>query len=177
MNNALPEARGWAPAVSPVPEYFGPNGFAWLVPGLLGGAPRPGIFRDLSRDLEALARVNTRLLVTLTEESEPEVDAFAHYGIASHYTPITDMTPPTEAQAVEICEAVAPYLDRGEAVVFHCRAGKGRTGTLLAAQLVWNGVSAADAITRTRASNPKWIETDGQLDFLHGFEAFIKTAR
>ncbi len=155
----------------PVSGDLGPAGFVWLVPGLLGGTPFPAS----PHDFESLARVNTRLLVTLTEKHLPE--AGAHYGIVSLHAPITDMTPPSVEQAVGICKSVTPYLERGEAVVFHCRAGKGRTGTLLAAQLVWNGATAADAIAATRAHNPQWIETDSQLVFLHRFEMSIKTAR
>jgi len=163
----------WTPRTLPVAGAHGPAGFVWLVPGLLGGTPFPAG----PHDFEALAQVNTRLLVTLTEKHLPE--AGGRYGIVSLHAPIADMTPPSVEQAAGICKSVTSYLERGEAVVFHCRAGKGRTGTLLAAQLVWNGATAADAIAATRTRNPQWIETDSQLAFLHRFEASmsIRTAR
>lgn len=121
-----------------------------------------------------LAQLDTRLLVTLTAESPPDTGLIARHGIASLYTPIPDFMPPTLQQARDTCVHVAQFLERGAAVVYHCRAGKGRTGTLLAAQLVWNGQTAAQAITFTRARNPEWIETQGQLDFLHEFAATVR---
>lgn len=142
----------------PVPAWFGPRGFHWLVPGVLGGAARPGLFRPLDADLEALGRVGTRLLVTLTEEWEPDPDAFARFGIDSLWLPLPDRGAPTISEAEATCAAVAARIAAGDAVVYHCRAGRGRTGTLLAAQLVHAGLAADDAIARTRRANPAWIE-------------------
>lgn len=155
------------------PEYNGPNHFCWLIPGLLGGTPRPGIFKDASRDLAALQRVNTRLLVTLTEEYQPDTALNAQHNIDTLYAPIQDLAPPTPDQAKEICQKVSAYVARGEAVVFHCHAGKGRTGTLLAAMLIWAGSGGDEAILETRRQNPKWIESESQLEFLRAFPAMI----
>ena len=146
----------------PVPAWFGPRGFHWLVPGLLGGAARPGLFRPLAADLEALARVGTRLLVTLTEEWEPDPGAFARFGIDSLWLPLPDRGAPGVAAARELCTAAAARIAAGEAVVYHCRAGKGRTGTLLALQLVHAGFGADEAVARARRANPAWIENAAQ---------------
>jgi len=153
------------------PEYNGPTNFKWLVPGVLGGCPRPGIFRDISLDLQALRRVGTDVLVTLTQEWPPETAAIEAGGLRSIYQPIVDLHPPTLAQALETCAQVQAEISRGKAVVFHCHAGKGRTGTLLAAMLVYNGMSAQNAVAKTRAKNPKWIETEGQIALIHTLSA------
>ncbi len=153
--------------------YFGPNNFCWLIPGLLGGTPRPGIFKPPHRDLAALQRVNTRLLVTLTEEYQPDEAQNTAHDIDTLYVPIPDLAPPTPEQAKAICRTVSEYVERGEAVVFHCHAGKGRTGTLLAAMLIWAGKSAEEAIVETRKRNPQWIESDSQIEFLKAFPAMI----
>jgi atypical dual specificity phosphatase len=159
----FPAAKGAAP------EYNGPTNFKWLVPGVLGGCPRPGIFRDIALDLEALRRVGTNVLVTLTREWPPDTVAIKAAGLRSIYLPIVDLQPPTVAQALETCAQVQAEIRRGRAVVFHCHAGHGRTGTLLAAMLVYNGMSARNAVLATRGQHPKWIETDSQIDFLHTF--------
>ncbi len=159
----FPAAKGAAPA------YNGPTNFNWLVPGVLGGCPRPGIFRDIALDLRALQRVGTDILVSLTREWPPDTAAIEAAGLRSIYQPIADLQPPTVAQALDTCAQVQAEISRGKAVVFHCHAGKGRTGTLLAAMLVYNGLSAENAVLATRRQNPKWIETEGQIEFLHTF--------
>ena len=145
-----------------MPAWFGPRGFHWLVPGLLGGAPRPGLFRPLDLDLDALRRVGTRLLVTLTEEWQPDPAAFAAFGIDSLWLPIPDRGAPAPEAAERVCSVAMARIAAGEAVVYHCRAGRGRTGTLLALQLVHAGFGAEAAIARARRANPAWIENATQ---------------
>lgn len=156
----------------PMPEYFGPNGFHWLIPGLIGGSPQPGIMKLRRYDLEALQRVGTNLLISLTEEWVPDAEEIAQYGMASHYVPVTDLHAPTLEQAVDACEIAAEYIAKGKTVVYHCRAGKGRTGVMMAAQLIWIGNTAEEAVEYARQKNPKWIESDSQMKFLDVFEDF-----
>lgn len=141
-----------------------PNGFCWLLPGLLGGTAKPD-----NAALKALSQLGTRLLVSLTQEWQPDAALIARYGMHSLYVPIPDLQPPSLKQAAQICREASAFTARGEAVVFHCHAGKGRTGTLLAAMLIWAGQSVEAAIKEARAQNSAWIETDGQLAFLDEF--------
>lgn len=69
------------------------------------------------------------------------------------------------------------YLARSEVCVFHCKAGKGRTGTMLAAQLIYYEMSADEAILMTRGRNPQWIESDVQIAFLQAFEKGLRQIR
>lgn len=148
--------------------YYGPRGFAWLEPGLLAGCAQPGISAGLDSDLEALVRVGIKVVVTLTERPAATA-AIEGWGMESIHAPIPDQFPPTVEQAHELCATVADRLKRGEATVFHCRAGKGRTGTLLACMAIWQGMAPEDAISYTRSRNHKWIESEAQLDFLRGY--------
>jgi len=154
-----------------VSEYYGPRGFHWLEPGLLGGCAQPGVVGDPGADLAALERVGTRVLVTLTEEWEPDAHLMRNYGIVSLYFPIPDREAADTASTEDLCEKVDGYLRDGEAVVFHCRAGKGRTGTLLASQLIWAGMSAPEAVELVRSKNRNWIESSAQMEFLTRFAA------
>jgi len=141
-----------------------PKGFFWLHPHRLGGTPKPD-----EAALDLLSQLGTRLLVSLTQEWLPDAALMAQRGMRSLYAPIPDFQPPSLTQAAQICREASAFTARGEAVVFHCHAGKGRTGTLLAAMLIWAGQSAEAAIAETRAHNEQWIETDGQLAFLAEF--------
>ncbi|WP_460275312.1 protein-tyrosine phosphatase family protein [Celeribacter sp. ULVN23_4] len=147
-------------------SYYGPRGFEWLEPGLLAGCPQPGLLEEPRRDMEALARVGIKVLVTLTSEKEPARDIIEGFGMKSIYLPIDDQCAPTSEDALALCEDVAGHLKQGHPTSFHCRAGKGRTGTLLASMLIWHGMENEEAIRVTRRQNPVWIESEAQMEFL-----------
>lgn len=151
-------------------SYHGPKGFHWLIRGWLGGAARPGLLASLEDDLAGLRRMGVDTLVTLTEEWLPPVSAIEEAGMASRYLAIPDMAPPTSVQAVAMCEVIAEDIRAGRVVAFHCRAGRGRTGTMLAAQLIWHGYSSEAAVEYVKRKNNLWIESESQMQFIIDFE-------
>lgn len=154
-----------------VSESQGPRGFRWVRPGRLGGAPRPGITQDIAHDLEALARVGIGALVSLTTQPV-DPNLLATYGIEGLHRPVVDMQAPTLEDAVWLCEWVNTRLRQGIAVCFHCRAGLGRTGTALAAQLIWQeGLDAARALSAVRAAEARYVQSVVQEQFLFAFAA------
>lgn len=157
-----PEAHGY------VSDAFGPRGFLWLKKGRLAGTPRPGIVHDLDYDLKALVRVGVTTLVSLTC-TPPDSAAYAAAGIANLWFPIPDMTAPSLEQAQDICRQIEQLLAQGAVVAIHCRAGLGRTGTLLACCLIWEGLPALDALDAVRRIEPRWVQSDVQLRFLEEF--------
>lgn len=150
--------------------YAGPTNFTWLVRGRLGGMPRPGLNRALATDLAAITRVGIDTVVTLTEEWQPPVEQLAEHGLRSVYVPIPDMQPPTMDQAITTCSALADALQKEASIVFHCHAGRGRTGTLLAAMLIWYAPDFEMTIRRIKGTNRYWIESSTQMKFLEKFE-------
>ena len=156
-----------------VSSYRGPSGFHWLIGGLIGGMRLPGVLTEIRYDTEALRRVNVSLLITLNENWSPPVEELSAVGVDSYVHKITDLQAPTFEQALATCQHVDSYLSQDRACVYHCRAGVGRTGTMLTAQLMYYGLSADEATRTAREKNPKWIETDVQLEFLHEFDEFL----
>lgn len=163
---------------APVPEearfyksdVFGPRGFLWLKKGILAGTPFPGIVADEDQDLEALQRVGITHLITLTEERKPiEATVLAEYGITCSWKPFADMGVPTVNYAISICELIDQLIRYGHAIAVHCKAGLGRTGTVLALYLIWEGESAPAALETVRRVEPRWVQSEQQVKFLEEF--------
>lgn len=154
----------------------GPRGFLWLRRGALAGTPLPGVFHELDYDLAALKCVGIRHLVNLTEQAMDPLP-LSRFGITTHWFPVPDMFPPVDDQAVEICELLERLIAAGEPVAVHCRAGQGRTGTVLAMHLIWNGSGALEALEHVRRIDPRWVQSQAQVDALQRFVAVVAKAR
>lgn len=157
-------------------DAAGPRGFRWVHRGALGGCPRPGIVNDLEHDIQALLRMGITVLVTLETEHFHR-DAIAAAGIRPLFFPIEDMRSPSIAAAFEHCRRIEQLIVTGEVVALHCRAGLGRTGTMLAAQLIHEGAPLVQAIERARRIEPRWIESADQVHFLERFAEAVQEAR
>jgi atypical dual specificity phosphatase len=151
-----------------------PRDFRWLVQGRLGGVPRPGIIATLAHDLEGLQRLGVTTLVTLEEVKTVPREALEAMGMANLHFPIVDMEAPEVEIAADWCREIANRLEQGEVIAMHCRAGQGRTGTMLASQLIWSGASAVDALDLVRGINPRWVTSCNQVTFLSRFCEYVR---
>lgn len=133
--------------------------------------------RDLATDLDALVAARVQVLVSLVEDAEltllkiPTLVAEASArGLEVVRFPIVDVQPPREVAAARgvIALAVARVTD-GKTVVFHCRGGLGRAGTMAACALVRLGELPEAAISRVRRARPGAIETREQERFVLEF--------
>jgi len=161
-----------AAALNFTSDVLGPRGFLWLKNGILAGTPQPGVVLDVHYDLKALKRVGVTALITLTETSLDQ-DLLKSYDLSNIWEPIPDMYPPTVEQGIRLCERIQRLIAQGEVVAVHCRAGHGRTGTLLALYLIWEGQSALESLENIRRIEPRWIQSKIQGDFLIEFAAAI----
>lgn len=157
----------------PLPAEFtrratcaGPRHFHWIITDALAGLPRPGLIDDVEHDLDMLCDLGVTRLVTLEEHETVPRDLLAVRGIVSQHFPVDDMGAPNLNAAIEHCRWILGCIAIGDVVAYHCRAGLGRTGTLLAAVLIVQGLDAISAIERVRRSQPRFIQSDVQINFL-----------
>ena len=133
--------------------------------------------RDLGTDLDRLrALYKVELLVSLIEDHELSMlniedypDEASRRGIAVYRSPVVDLKTPTIEQANHIVDVSLALASAGRNVVFHCRGGLGRAGTLGACLLVSLGRSAQKAITEVRKARKGAIETASQKHFIEEF--------
>ncbi len=87
------------------------------------------------------------------------------------------MQAPTLEQGMRICQCIEQHLAQNEVVAVHCRAGLGRTGTVLAAYLIWEGDGALGALEAVRSIQPRWEQSQAQMEFLEAFAPSAAKAR
>lgn len=154
-------------------NYRGPTGFHWIVPGRLAGCAEPGVSAAIDYDMDLLHNMGITHLITLTEK-DLDQSALARNGLCNIHLPIYDREAPSMAQTYMLVRRMQVLLDQGAVLAVHCRAGIGRTGTILAAWLIREGgLSASNAISRLRSIYPSYVQTQVQEDFLQNFEQDI----
>lgn len=147
----------------------GKDGLWWPVPGLLCGMSRPNLLHSAEPRLRDIAARGIRHLVCLEERVPYAAQVARDAGLMHYHVPVPDMAPPSFNQAVDLCRTLEPAIRANQAVAMHCRGGLGRTGTGLAALLIWFGDSADEAIAKIRRAQPLAIQSNAQLRFLHDF--------
>ncbi len=140
-----------------------PLNFSWIVEGRVAGMarPRPG-------DLDWLRDQGVTAILSLTESS-PDLAGFD-----VHHIPVVDMTSPTLDQLRDAVGFIRRVVHGGGAVVTHCTAGMGRTGTILAAYLVGEGLPVEEALRRVRELRPGSVETLEQEEILSTYAASLQ---
>ncbi|MFW9984697.1 MAG: dual specificity protein phosphatase family protein [Candidatus Odinarchaeota archaeon] len=138
--------------------------FSYLIPGVLAGSSMP----RGRQDLERLMDEGIEVLVTAMEESLNE-DLVKDVGLEYHYYPVAPYGTPTLQQINDFVALVNTNRVKNRPVAIHCYMGWGRTGTLLAAYLISEGMNAEEAIYEVRDKRSGSIETRGQEKILHRY--------
>ena len=124
-------------------------------------------------DLDLLTWARVSCLITLTENDLPQ-DVLARHRLTNLHLPIRDREPPSIGQTYMLIKRMQRLMEQGEVLAVHCKAGIGRTGTVLAAWLIQEGgLSAETAIQRLRRIKPTFVQTQEQEEFLYQFEQDI----
>lgn len=149
--------------------------FYWLTDGVLAGCSRPGgdprrepSAEELHADLRRLRAQGIGAVLTLTETPlEPEI--LAAHDLDVLHLPVNDLTAPHPEQLA----AALRFIDRqralGRAVAVHCLQGEGRTGTVLGAYLVRDGMTPEGAIAQLRSICPGAVGAEEQRRAIAAF--------
>jgi protein-tyrosine phosphatase len=146
------------------------------VPGSLWLASMPGRFEPWSVFEGEAQRSRLALVVCLTPRSElAELSPRYHRAVTQGTLPFRWLqlpmpnfgVPEDRAGFRNTVQQIAEALKHGDAVMLHCAAGMGRTGSTAACVLKALGASTDDALERVReaGSNPQNAEQSGLVDW------------
>jgi atypical dual specificity phosphatase len=146
-----------------------PTGFSWIEPPLLAASAMP----YGAEELVWLRGQGIDILLSLSEEPPPHrwID---DAGLMLVHVPVPDFEAPTQSQFEKCLSIIQRGFDTKMGVNVHCHAGKGRTGTVLAAYFAAKGMPPRDAIQHVRNLRPGSIETPEQEQAIL---EFIRTRR
>ncbi|CAA9575941.1 MAG: hypothetical protein AVDCRST_MAG59-4180 [uncultured Thermomicrobiales bacterium] len=146
--------------------------FYWLEPGILAGCSRPGARpgrhtagdEEVATDLAELRGQGIGALLSLTESPLP-AETLARHGhdLDILHLPVPDFHPPSPEQLGLALRFIDEHRGRRQAVAVHCLAGQGRTGSVLAAWMIRDGLAPAAAIARLRGICPGAVEAAAQV--------------
>lgn len=132
----------------------------WVIPGRLAGMSRPE-----PAELPALQAAGVGAIVSLMDDPS-NLDAYRQAKIPFLWLPITGGTAPSRSQLQELQIFVEAQNQLGQAVAVHCSSGRRRTGTMLAALLIGQGMTDAEALQVILTANPEVELRSAQLNFL-----------
>ena len=155
-----------------------PTNFSWVIGNKLAGSGTPMTLEQY----RWLIKNNIRSIVTVREFPLPEkwlFDSEKDTSIKEDYRfeYVKDYGVPT----LEKLDSIIDYIDykimkENKPLLVHCAAGKGRTGTILAAYLLkQRNISSIDAIKKIRIIRPGSIQSKIQEETIHEYEKFLKS--
>lgn len=120
-----------------------------IEPGVLLGA------RPLSVDVQGLYDLGVRTVVNMCDEYEGPVHEYERLGIRQRWLRTIDFQPPSIENVRTGVEAIEESVKNDEKVYVHCKAGRGRSATVVLCWLVkYRGLNAAAAQQRLLARRP-----------------------
>jgi len=148
------------------------------------GLNKEGVFDDtlFHSQLDIFTINNCSSIISFVEDSEFEILCNKKYFVEKiyksnlkwHHLPIADLSAPNcdfkyKWETTKVL--LKNELIDGQNIIFHCRGGKGRAGTIAAILLIDFGMDKKEAIELVRSKRVGAIETKKQEDFIFAYRA------
>ena len=153
-----------------------PTNFSWVIKDKLAGSGRPMTYRQFSW----LVAQGIGSIITVRDGSLSADWFIINTNITANlidhvHLKVKDYGAPSLEQLDNTIDFMKKQLDRGNRVLVHGAADKGRTGTILAAYLVKEeNLTATQAINKIRKLRPGSIRTKTQENCVEAFERYLK---
>ncbi len=167
----------------PVPGLPGQIGLT-ILPGRKSGGRGATVFdRDLEADMRDIAAWGPSLILTLLEPHEarelgvPDIAAAIPPGIEHRWLPIVNGSVPDDAWLARwrpVAKDVVARLRRGERVLLHCRAGRGRAGLVAGLLLRDCGLGGEEAVRWVREASSGALAHRRQQRFVMEYEPQLR---
>lgn len=146
-----------------------PTHFSWVIDDMLAGSGMP----TSKEELDWVKENGIKAVLTLTED--PLSEEWLNNIDYLHIPTINGAAPDIEA-IEKAADFIEKNLKDNKSTMVHCAAGKGRTGTILAAYMIkFKGMDAKSAIESVRNMRPGSVENGSQEIALSIFEKYLKS--
>ena len=148
-----------------------PTNFTWVIENKLAGSGLP-VTED---EFEWLSEQGVKSIVTVREVPLPS-EWFNGSDIQYMHLNVEDFGAPSVEALDEAVNFIDEQIGKSRPVMVHCAAGKGRTGTVLAAYLVKKeNLTAEQSIEKIRSIRPGSIQSVVQETAVSMYEKYLKS--
>lgn len=149
-----------------------PTNFGWIVEGSLAASGLP----SSASQVKWLKGHGIDSILTLTETPLPR-EYLEGSGVSSVHVQMFDHAPPSQESLAKAVKHLRSEIEKGNAVLVHCLAGQGRTGSVVAAYLIeFEGREPTETISKLRKERPGSVEAS-QESSVHEYARRLKEAK
>jgi atypical dual specificity phosphatase len=154
-----------------------PTNFSWVINSKLAGSGIP-----MSRS-QLHWVINNGINVIITVREVPLPSKWLEYirvnSVDYLHLKVEDYGAPTLDELDATGGYICRQIEHGKSVMVHCAAGKGRTGTILAAYLLKEnpGLTSYQAIRRVRKLRPGSVQSETQEQAIAMYEKYLRVKR